>query len=170
MIYFRLCVSFSCSGYDLTWIKKSHTLNFYSFFLLLVIVVAQFTAKSTNSEQAIHLHPVQQINWNPTYYSHEKVLRKFCVFQFNVEKTFLLQETLGEGLALPCPLSLRSCKLPGKDPPKYSGLSSLYDLISPLTHFMPLISFDAPWKHQKTSDNQIWQIQKGISSIFTTLK
>ena len=29
--YFRLCFSFSCSGYDLTIIKKSHTLNWYSF-------------------------------------------------------------------------------------------------------------------------------------------
>ena len=31
MIYFRLCYGFSCPGYDLTLIKKSHTLNFYSF-------------------------------------------------------------------------------------------------------------------------------------------
>ena len=54
MIYFRLCFSFSCSGYDLTLIKKSHTLNFYLFFLLLVNVVAQFTAKTTNSEKAIY--------------------------------------------------------------------------------------------------------------------
>ena len=28
---FRLCFSFSCSGYDLTLIKKSRTLNCYSF-------------------------------------------------------------------------------------------------------------------------------------------
>ena len=54
--YFRLCFSFSYSGYDLTLIKKSHTLNFYSFlqkFLLKITVVAQFTAKTTNSEKAI---------------------------------------------------------------------------------------------------------------------
>ena len=54
MMYFRLCFSFSCSGYDLTLIKKSHTLNFYSLFLLLVAVVAQFTAKTTNLEKAIY--------------------------------------------------------------------------------------------------------------------
>ena len=30
--YFRLCVRFSCSGYDLILIKNSHTLNCYSFF------------------------------------------------------------------------------------------------------------------------------------------
>ena len=27
---FRICFSFSCSGYDLTLVKKSHTLNCYS--------------------------------------------------------------------------------------------------------------------------------------------
>ena len=64
MYYFRLCFSFSCSGYDLTLTKKSNTLNCYSFlhkFLLktkitnslLVTVIAQFTAKTTNSEKAI---------------------------------------------------------------------------------------------------------------------
>ena len=29
--YFRLCFSFSCSGYDFTLTNKSHTLNCYSF-------------------------------------------------------------------------------------------------------------------------------------------
>ena len=29
--YFRLCFSFSCVGYDLSLIKKSHTLNCYPF-------------------------------------------------------------------------------------------------------------------------------------------
>ena len=63
--YFRLCFSFSCSGYDTTLIQKSHTLNCYSFlhkFLLktiitnslLVTVITQFTAKTTNSEKAIY--------------------------------------------------------------------------------------------------------------------
>ena len=62
--YFRLCFSFSCSGYDLTLTKKNNTLNCYSFlhkFLLetkitnslLVTVIAQFIAKMTNSEKAI---------------------------------------------------------------------------------------------------------------------
>ena len=50
MIYFRLC----CSDYDLRLIKKSHTLNFYSLFLLLVTVIAQFTVKTTNLEKAIY--------------------------------------------------------------------------------------------------------------------
>ena len=31
VIYFKLCLSFSCSGYDLTLIKKSHRLNLNSF-------------------------------------------------------------------------------------------------------------------------------------------
>ena len=62
--YFRLCFSFSCSGCDLTLTKKNNTLNCYSFlhkFLLetkitnslLVTVIAQFTAKMTNSEKPI---------------------------------------------------------------------------------------------------------------------
>ena len=61
--YFRLCFSFSCFVFDLTLIKKSHTLKCYSFlhkFLLktkitnslLVTVIAQFTAKTTNPEKA----------------------------------------------------------------------------------------------------------------------
>ena len=65
MIYFRICFNFSCFGYDLTLIKKSNTLNFYSFLqklllktkltnLLLVPIVGQFTAKTTNSEKAIY--------------------------------------------------------------------------------------------------------------------
>ena len=62
--YFRLCFSFSCSGYDLTLIKKSHTLNYYSFLqklllkklanLLLVTVIAQYTAKTTDSEKVFY--------------------------------------------------------------------------------------------------------------------
>ena len=63
--YFRLCFSFSCFVFDLTLIKKSHTLKCYSFlykFLLktkitnslLVTVIAQFTAKTTNSERALY--------------------------------------------------------------------------------------------------------------------
>ena len=64
--YFRLCLSFSCFGYDLTVIKRSHIINCHLFLqksylnknkftnLLLVTVVAQFTAKTTNSEKAIY--------------------------------------------------------------------------------------------------------------------
>ena len=54
MIYFRLCFSFSCSRYDLTLIKKSHILDSYWFFLLLVTAVVRLTAKTTNSEKAIY--------------------------------------------------------------------------------------------------------------------
>ena len=62
--YFRLCFSFSCSDYDLTLSKKSNPLNCYSFLhnllwktkirnSLLVTVIVQFAAKTTNSEKAI---------------------------------------------------------------------------------------------------------------------
>ena len=60
--YLRQCFSFNCSGYDLTLIIKSHILNCYSFLLkflknknsLLVTVVVQFTAKTTNSWKVIY--------------------------------------------------------------------------------------------------------------------
>ena len=62
--YFRLCFSFSCSDNDLTLSKKSNPLNCYSFLhnllwktkirnSLLVTVIVQFAAKTTNSEKAI---------------------------------------------------------------------------------------------------------------------
>ena len=57
---------FSCSGYDLALIKRSHTLNYYVFTKVLIknmilqtrcwlleTVIAQFIAKTTNSEKAI---------------------------------------------------------------------------------------------------------------------
>ena len=101
MIYFRLCFSFSCSGYDLTLIKKSHTLNFYLFFLLLVTVVAQFTAKTTNSEKAIYFLSLK---------SHVlftgKSFTKILCFPINVEKKYLLQQMEG-GRPPPPPLYLR---------------------------------------------------------------
>ena len=57
--YFRFYFSFSCSGYDLTLIKKSHTLNCYLFLqklqtYKLVVGVAEFTAKTINSDIAFH--------------------------------------------------------------------------------------------------------------------
>ena len=63
--YFRLCFTFSWSGYDLTLIKTSDPLNCYLFlqkFLLeknvkslIVTMVAQTTVKTTNSENTIYL-------------------------------------------------------------------------------------------------------------------
>ena len=72
---FRLSFSFSCSGYDLTLIKKSRTLNCHSFlqkFLLnslLVTVIAQFTAKITNSEKAVYFLSLMSCSIN-TLQSH----------------------------------------------------------------------------------------------------
>ena len=75
----------SCSGCDLTLIVKSHTLNCYSFLLksllktncysfllrsllktnlLLVTGVAQFTAKTTNSERAIYILSLKSCSIN----------------------------------------------------------------------------------------------------------
>ena len=86
-----LVFSSSCSGYDLTLIKRSHTLNLYSFFLLSVTVVAQFTA---NSEKAIYFLSLTSCSINKLK-SHIlftcKSFNENFVFRFNVEKNILLQ-------------------------------------------------------------------------------
>ena len=119
--YFRLCFSFSCSGYDLTLIKKSHTRNCYLFSqkfllktktykLLLVTVVAQFTAKTANSEKAIYLLSLISCSINKLV-SNVIHMLKLYVFQFYVEKNNLLQEMVGEGggWSPPSSLSLWPC-------------------------------------------------------------
>ena len=62
----KFCFSSSCSGYDLTLAKKSHTLNGYSFlqkFLLkknslLLTVVAQYTATKFRKSYLQFVTPV----------------------------------------------------------------------------------------------------------------
>ena len=108
--YFRLCFSFSCFLFNLTLIKKGHTLNCYSFlhkFLLktkntnslLVTVIAQFTAKTTNSEKTTlrFVHHVLLNKW--TKVSLAIQLWKFYIFWFYV----LLQQIIGGGATAPCP-------------------------------------------------------------------
>ena len=46
VIYFRLCFSFSCSGCNLTLIKKSHTLNFYLFLQKFLSKTKTYNKKS----------------------------------------------------------------------------------------------------------------------------
>ena len=98
MIYFRLCFSFSCSGYDFTLIKKCHTLNFYSFlqkFLLKTkaykLVVGNcklnLLLKNNKLRKSFLLLPLTSCSINKlTCYSHVKTWQKFYVFQLNVEK------------------------------------------------------------------------------------
>ena len=112
--YFRLCFSFSCSGYDLTLIKKSHTLNCYSFpqtFLLktkltnslLVTVIAQFTAKTTDSLNAIYFLSLMSCSKNKLR-CHMLFSRKKKKSQFFVEKKLYPTST-------PPPLFLQSCSM-----------------------------------------------------------
>ena len=84
-IHRRICAS------DITLIKKSHTLNFYSFFLLLVTVVAQFTAKTANSEKASYLLFVNYI-----FLFKWKSFTNFMLSELTWKK-FLLEEMMGEG-------------------------------------------------------------------------
>ena len=96
--YFRLCFGFSCFIFDLTLIKKNHTLNCHSFlhkFLLktkitnsmLVTVIAQFTAKTTNSEKAIYFLSIMCCSINKLK-SHLLFTCKNFVLWFFVEKKF----------------------------------------------------------------------------------
>ena len=99
MIYFRFCFSFICSDYGLTLIKKSHILNFYLLFLLVMAGIAQFTVKTTNSKKDIYF--LSLISWSinklkSRNYSHVKVLMNFYVFRFNVEN-FFFAPIKGEG-------------------------------------------------------------------------
>ena len=141
--YFRLCFSFSCSGYDLTLPRKSNTLNCYSFlhkFLLktkitnslLVTVIAQFTAKTTNSEKAIYFLSIMSFSINKLK-SHLLFTYKNLCFIILCGKKVLLQKNC------PCsPISLRSC-IVLKDRPhhlaKYEGKGtkiSIFKLFSEL--------------------------------------
>ena len=53
--YFRLCFSFSCSGYKLTVIKKAKHFTFCFTHSLLATVVGPCTTKTTNSRKAVHV-------------------------------------------------------------------------------------------------------------------
>ena len=117
--YFRLRFSFSCFVFDLTLIRKSHTLNCYLFlhnFLLktkitnsfLVTVIVQFTAKMTNLEKAIYFLSIRSCSINRLK-SHWLFTRKnFMFYDFIWNFIILLQEMVGErwggggGLALFC--------------------------------------------------------------------
>ena len=113
--YFRLCFSFSCSGYDLTLIKKSHVLNNYLFLqkynltnLLLVTVIAQFTDKITNSEKATYFLSLMSGSRN-TLKSHMFFTFKYFMFSDFMWKNILLQEMVGGGQGAAIPLSLWPC-------------------------------------------------------------
>ena len=97
--YFRLCFSFSCSGYDLTLIKKSHTRNCYLFSqkfllktktykLLLVTVVAQFTAKTANSEKAIYFLSLTSCSINKLKSQMLFTYKNFMFSDFTGGKSF----------------------------------------------------------------------------------
>ena len=117
--YFRLLFSLSCSGYDLMLITKSHTLNCYLLLLkfllntksLLVTVVAQFTAKTTNSEKAIYFLSLTSCSVNRPKSQMLITCKDFIFSDFTWKKIFAPGNGGWVGAPLPpCPpLSLRSC-------------------------------------------------------------
>ena len=100
--YFRLCFSFSCSGHDLTLIKKSQAVNYYSFlqkFLLksktyklvvgnLVTVIAQSTTKTTNSEKAFYFLSLMSCAINKPKSRMFFTCKNFMFSNFNWKKFF----------------------------------------------------------------------------------
>ena len=52
--YFRFCFSFSCSGYDLTLIKKSHTSNCYSFLQKFLLKTKTYKLVAGNYGSSIY--------------------------------------------------------------------------------------------------------------------
>ena len=97
--YFRLCFSLSSCDYDLTVIKKSHTLNCYLIlqkFLLktkltnsfLVTVVAQFTAKTLNSGKAIYYLSLLSCSINKLKSQMLFTCNTFVPFDFTCKKIF----------------------------------------------------------------------------------
>ena len=109
--YFRLCFSLNYSGvwpYNLlvftkVLIKKNTN-------SLLVTVVVQFTTETTNSKKAIYF--LLFVSYSKKYVSHVIQKKKFCVFQFYVEKIFFAQENgkiVGEGRWSLCHQCLRPC-------------------------------------------------------------
>ena len=119
--YFRHFFGFSCSGYDLTLIIKSHTLNCYWFLLkflskvktykLVVGNCAQFIVKSTNSERPIYFLSLMSCSTNKLKFHMLFTCKNFKFSDLTWEKNICSRNWWGGGLALPpCPpLSLRSC-------------------------------------------------------------
>ena len=97
--HFRLCFSFTCFVFDLTLIKRNHTLNCYSFlnkFLLktnitlLVTVIAQFSGRKTNLEKAIYFFSIMSFSINKLK-SHLFFTCKNLCFVVLCRKNFLLK-------------------------------------------------------------------------------
>ena len=114
--YFRLYFSFSCSGYDLILIWKSHTLNYYSFsqkFLLktetykpftnslLVTIIAQFTAKTTNSKKAIYFLSLMSCLINKLKSHMFFTWKNFMFSDFTWKKNFCSRKWWGGATPLP---------------------------------------------------------------------
>ena len=100
--YLRLCLSFISFVFDLTLIKRSHTLNCYSFlhkFLLktkitislLVTVIAQFPGRKTNSEKGIYFLSIMSFSINKLK-SYLFFTCKNLRFIVLCRKNFLLKE------------------------------------------------------------------------------
>ena len=100
--YLRLCFSFISFVFDLTLIKRSHTLNCYSFlhnFLLktkitislLVTVIAQFSGRKTNLEKGIYFLSIMSFSINKLK-SYLFFTCKNLRFIVLCRKNFLLKE------------------------------------------------------------------------------
>ena len=121
--YFRFCFSFSCSVFDLTLIKNSHTLNCYSFlhkFLLktkitnsfLVTVIVQFTTKTINSEKATLLLSIMFCSINKQKSHLLFTFKSFMFYDFMRKKSFNPGNSRPHSLPPPFSTALHRTEIP----------------------------------------------------------
>ena len=112
--YFRFCFSFSCFVFEPTLIKKSHALNCYlllhKFLLktkiinsLLVTVIAQFKAKTTNSEKAIYFLSIMSCSIKKLKSHLLFTCKNFMFYDFMWKKSFAPGNGEGDWCPPPCP-------------------------------------------------------------------
>ena len=109
--YFRLCFSFSCSGYYLSLTKKRNTLNCYSFlhkFLLKTkitnsLLITVITAKTTNSEKTIYFLSLTSSSINKLKSHLLFTCKNFMLSDFMRKKIFAPGNSGGSWRPSPCP-------------------------------------------------------------------
>ena len=106
--YYRLCFSFSCSGYGLVLIKESHTLNYYLFLQKFLLKAKSYklvvdncdrsiTANSTNSEKAIYFMSLMSFSTNKLKFQIFLAYKNFIFSDFTWKKNFCSRKWWGGG-------------------------------------------------------------------------
>ena len=94
--YFRLYFSCSCSGYELTLIKRSHTLNCYSFLQKFLMKTKTYKLVVGNCGSSIYCQQIQK-KPSPFCYFMSCPINKVSFWQFQVEKNVFAAGNGGRG-------------------------------------------------------------------------